>query len=387
MGVETIEKAVLAMDESVLELEQLKAIYEQRATLEELDLMKGHLSTQEAAPKPIPLAKPDAFLLAVSQIHRFTQRAECWIFKDMFCERLFDCGERVGQIDLAIDELRGCDAVQRSMAIVLELGNFMNYGTNRGSANGFHLDVLRKLKDVKSIDGSTTLLHYVVNAMMDPNAVDLSVERPLSPSAAENCPLPDADIFKHAADHDYDALSAELNSLKTDFDKFMKKVGEVSSTAKTDTEMHPFKEDMEEFAEDTQGIIDDQFTILRASQAAFADLVEYLSFTPTKRGKEPTPADLFEIWKEFCNDFRLAWKAELRKAAKRKLEANRREREQRRLAEMQNKQSLGRKAGGSELATRLKQKFRKKAPVATPPQPPASNVNGDRRNSLSAPPT
>jgi hypothetical protein len=96
------------------------------------------------------------------QIHRFPQRAECWIFKDMFCERLFDCGERVGQIDEAIQELRENAGAERALAIVLELGNFMNYGTSRGGAPGFDLEILPKLKDVKSQDGSTTLLQVCV---------------------------------------------------------------------------------------------------------------------------------------------------------------------------------------------------------------------------------
>jgi hypothetical protein len=362
MGVETISRAVLAMDESLLELEQLKAVYDQRATLEELDLMKGHLKSQESAPKPVPLAKPDSFLLDVSRIHRFIQRAECWIFKDMFCERLFDCGERVGQIDIAIDELRTCERVQQTLATVLELGNFMNYGTNRGSANGFHLEILRKLKDVKSVDGSTTLIHYVVNTILAP----VSDSGPDEASPVETCPMPDPDLFKHAAEHDYDALAAELKSLKTDFEKFLKKVAEVNTTATTDGEIHPFKEEMDEFAEDTQGIIDDQFTILHASKSDFAELVDFFAFVPLKRGADPTPKDLFDIWREFCADFRVAWKAELRRIAKRKLDAARKEKDRLRQEALQSKQSLGRKAGGSVLATKLKNKFRKKAPVATP---------------------
>ena len=39
--------------------------------------------------------------------------------------------------------------LQTVIALVLAFGNFMNGGTNRGQADGFGLEILSKLKDVK----------------------------------------------------------------------------------------------------------------------------------------------------------------------------------------------------------------------------------------------
>ena len=48
------------------------------------------------------------------------------------------------------------------LSIILALGNYMNGGTARGQADGFQMNVLQKLKDVKTQDGSLNLLQYVV---------------------------------------------------------------------------------------------------------------------------------------------------------------------------------------------------------------------------------
>lgn len=47
--------------------------------------------------------------------------------------------------------------IRSVMELVLAFGNYMNGGTQRGQADGFDLEVLAKLKDVKSIVG----VHYM----------------------------------------------------------------------------------------------------------------------------------------------------------------------------------------------------------------------------------
>jgi uncharacterized membrane protein len=53
------------------------------------------------------------------------------------------------------------------LAIILALGNYMNGGNRtRGQADGFGLEILAKLRDVKSKDSSVTLLHFIVREYM-----------------------------------------------------------------------------------------------------------------------------------------------------------------------------------------------------------------------------
>ena len=52
---------------------------------------------------------------------------------------------------ISVQKLVNSDTLKRVMAIILALGNFMNGGNlQRGQADGFGLDILPKLRDVKS---------------------------------------------------------------------------------------------------------------------------------------------------------------------------------------------------------------------------------------------
>lgn len=59
-------------------------------------------------------------------------------------------------------ELLDCNSMQDVMGLVLAFGNYMNGGNRtRGQADGFGLEILPKLKDVKS-KVSTALKHLVL---------------------------------------------------------------------------------------------------------------------------------------------------------------------------------------------------------------------------------
>jgi hypothetical protein len=49
---------------------------------------------------------------------------------------------------------------------ILKAGNRMNAGTARGNAQAFNLTALLKLSDVKSVDGKTSLLNFVVEEVV-----------------------------------------------------------------------------------------------------------------------------------------------------------------------------------------------------------------------------
>ena len=61
--------------------------------------------------------------------------------------------------------LETSEGVKSILGLVLSYGNYMNGGNNaRGQADGFELDILPKLKDVKSKDNSSNLLQYLVKS-------------------------------------------------------------------------------------------------------------------------------------------------------------------------------------------------------------------------------
>lgn len=54
-------------------------------------------------------------------------------------------------------------SIKRVFSLILTFGNYMNGGNRqRGQADGFGLEILPKLKDVKSKTSNFTLLHFIV---------------------------------------------------------------------------------------------------------------------------------------------------------------------------------------------------------------------------------
>lgn len=69
-------------------------------------------------------------------------------------------------LEMGCNELRNQGIFVKLLEAVLKAGNRMNAGTHRGNAQAFNLVSLRKLSDVKSIDGKTTLLNFVVEEVV-----------------------------------------------------------------------------------------------------------------------------------------------------------------------------------------------------------------------------
>lgn len=60
------------------------------------------------------------------------------------------------------------DNIKKIFGLILAIGNYMNGGNRtRGQADGFGLEILPKIKDVKSKDSNYTLLHFIVNKYIE----------------------------------------------------------------------------------------------------------------------------------------------------------------------------------------------------------------------------
>ena len=101
------------------------------------------------------------------------------------------------------------ERVKLILALVLAIGNYLNGGTQRGQADGFGLDILAKLKDVKSKDNSQHLLQYVVTQYVRRHDVDAQqqVDKML-------CPVPEAADLSKAALVNFDDVAKEIQKLR-----------------------------------------------------------------------------------------------------------------------------------------------------------------------------
>ncbi|KAK2855955.1 hypothetical protein Q5P01_004690 [Channa striata] len=85
LDMKDIQQAVLSVDHSVVDLETIEALYENRAQPEELQRIKKHYETSKEEDVKL-LDKPEQFLYELSQIPDFAGRAHCIIFQSAFVD-------------------------------------------------------------------------------------------------------------------------------------------------------------------------------------------------------------------------------------------------------------------------------------------------------------
>lgn len=116
---------------------------------------------------PRRLAAAESFLyhLLKAVPSSFT-RLNAMLFRLNYDSEILNLKESIQTLELGCKELRTRGLFLKLLEAILKAGNRMNAGTTRGNAEAFNLNALRKLSDVKSIDGKTTLLHFVVEEVI-----------------------------------------------------------------------------------------------------------------------------------------------------------------------------------------------------------------------------
>ncbi|XP_038144292.1 formin isoform X2 [Cyprinodon tularosa] len=204
-----IQQAVLTVDHSVVDLEAIEALYENRAQADELEKIRKHYELSEEEDVKL-LDKPEQFLYELSQIPEFTGRACCMIFQSTFIDGIASIKRKLSSVSCVCKVLLESSGVREVMGLVLALGNHMNGGSRiRGQADGFGLEILPKLKDVKSRDNRISLVDYVVSYYL--HNVDKNAE-------TENSvfPLPEPQDVLIAAQVKFDDLSRDLRKFEQD---------------------------------------------------------------------------------------------------------------------------------------------------------------------------
>ncbi|KAG6654430.1 formin-like protein 8 [Carya illinoinensis] len=93
-------------------------------------------------------------------------RLNAMLFRLNYDSEVLPLKEAIQTLEFGCKELRTRGLFMKLLEAVLKAGNRMNAGTARGNALAFNLNALRKLSDVKSTDGRTTLLHFVVEEVV-----------------------------------------------------------------------------------------------------------------------------------------------------------------------------------------------------------------------------
>ncbi|XP_068195627.1 formin-like isoform X3 [Antennarius striatus] len=294
-----IQQAVLTVDNSVVDLETIEALYENRATTDEMDkIMKQYEKCKEDELKL--LDKPEQFLYELSQIPDFAGRAQCIIFQAVFLETISSIRRKVDVILNVCKDLLERNHLRVVLGLVLAFGNYMNGGNRtRGQADGFGLEILPKLKDVKSRDNKMNLVDYVVLYYLQNFDEHAGTEKSVFP-------LSEPQDFFQASQVKFEDLTKDINRLKKDLIAREKDVQRVCANS-SEENLQPFKEKMEGFISSGKMEHSAEEDRLNAAQKRFQDTVNYFGVKPKAGEKEVSPSYVFMLWYEFCNDFKSSW--------------------------------------------------------------------------------
>ncbi|CAL8362618.1 unnamed protein product [Boreogadus saida] len=303
LDMKDIQNAILNMDNSVVDLETLQALYENRAQDDEMEKIQKHNKATAEKEEAKPLDKPEQFLFQLSQIPNFSERVFCFLFQSAFRECISSVLRKVEILQTVCKTLQSGKCVMQILGLVLAFGNFMNGGNrSRGQADGFTLDILPKLKDVKSSDNSQSLLSYIVAYYLQHFDED---------AGRESCvyPLPEPQDLFQASQMKFEDFQRDLRKLRKDLNVCTAQTEKVCKSS-SEENLQPFKDEMEQFLIQAKTELEAQEKQLAATEEIFVELVVFFSVKPKSGEKDVSPNTLFSVWHEFTSDFKEQWKKE-----------------------------------------------------------------------------
>ncbi|XP_019740194.1 protein diaphanous homolog 3 isoform X2 [Hippocampus comes] len=107
------------------------------------------------------LSEPEQFGVVMSGVKRLRPRLNHILFRLQFDEQVNNLRPDILAVNAACDEVKTSRSFGRLLELVLLLGNYLNAGSRNAQSFGFDLSSLCKLKDTKSNDQTTTLLHFL----------------------------------------------------------------------------------------------------------------------------------------------------------------------------------------------------------------------------------
>ncbi|XP_023558144.1 protein diaphanous homolog 3 [Octodon degus] len=153
---EEIKKMVLEVDETQLAESMIQNLIKHLPDQEQLSSLSQFKSDYNN------LCEPEQFAVVMSNVKRLRPRLSAILFKLQFEEQVNNIKPDIMAVSTACEEIKKSKSFSKLLELVLLMGNYMNAGSRNAQTFGFNLSSLCKLKDIKSADQKTTLLHFLV---------------------------------------------------------------------------------------------------------------------------------------------------------------------------------------------------------------------------------
>uniref|UniRef100_A0A8C0DK55 Diaphanous related formin 3 n=1 Tax=Balaenoptera musculus TaxID=9771 RepID=A0A8C0DK55_BALMU len=153
---EEIKMMILEVDETQLAESMIQNLMKHLPDQEQLNSLSQFKSDYNN------LCEPEQFAVVMSNVKRLRPRLSAILFKLQFEEQVNNIKPDIMAVSAACEEMKKSRSFSKLLELVLLMGNYMNAGSRNAQTFGFNLSSLCKLKDTKSADQKTTLLHFLV---------------------------------------------------------------------------------------------------------------------------------------------------------------------------------------------------------------------------------
>ncbi|XP_049597274.1 inverted formin-2 isoform X3 [Syngnathus scovelli] len=200
-------------DRSRFDVEVLKQLLKLLPEKHEIENLKSFQGEKEK------LANVDRFFTLLLNVQCYQLRIECMLLCEETASVLEILQPKVKLLEEACHSLRASTCIPTFCRLILDVGNFLNYGTHTGNAEGFKISSLLKLTETKANKSRITLLHHILE--------EAEVSHP------ELLELPeDIEICQKAAGINVDSVQSETNGLLKRLNEALKKVSNSSEDMK-----------------------------------------------------------------------------------------------------------------------------------------------------------
>ncbi|XP_047193594.1 inverted formin-2 isoform X2 [Scophthalmus maximus] len=292
-------------DRTKFDVEVLKQLLKLLPEKHEIENLKSFQGEQDK------LANVDRFYNSLLTLPCYQLRIECMLLCEETSSVLDMLKPKVKLVEEACQSLRASTLIPSFCKLILDVGNFLNYGSHTGNAEGFKISSLLKLTETKANKSRITLLHHILE--------EAEVDHP------ELLALPDdMEICQKAAGVNLDSAQSEASALLKRLNEAVRKVA------------NSVEEVKEQYAE----VLDESVEACRAVGEQFADIDKQRSELAVYLCEDSNKLSLEELFGTM-RTFRELFIKALKENKMRKEQAAKAEKRKKQLAEEESKRQKG----------------------------------------------
>ncbi|CAE7882828.1 FH4 [Symbiodinium microadriaticum] len=157
VNIDHVRRCVLDLDAE--NLSKVIELYPKGDELQELMDFK-----KDNDPTVLPWARAEEFLIQLMDISDFKVRAECCLTRGMFSSECDEVERDLTTLHAALTDTCKCENLRKIFTVIMQIGNYLNHGTNKGAQRGFTLDTLPLLSRVEGFEGKAySLLRFIMD--------------------------------------------------------------------------------------------------------------------------------------------------------------------------------------------------------------------------------